>query len=81
MANPCSPSEQEFRQGLLDLAFHMDGRDNPDHPHFQTYTALATTDAYQQCLKSLAQPLKTSLPNGGETAIPMPHPSTTPPPA
>ena len=81
MANPSTAAEQEFRQGLLDLAYYMDGRDNPDHPYFATYTALSTTDAYQQCLKSQATPSKTSLLNGGERAIPMPLPSTMPPPA
>jgi hypothetical protein len=83
MANHCNPAEQEFRQGLLDLAFHLDGRDSPSHPFYSTYTALSTTDVYQQCLTTHQPPtpLKTCSVNGGATVTPMPHPSTTPPQA
>lgn len=45
MSATCDPSEQQARQDRLDAAYFADGRDNPDHPHFSTYTALAETDA------------------------------------
>jgi hypothetical protein len=47
MSTTCDPSEQQARQDRLEAAFLADGRDNPDHPHFSTYTALAETDAYK----------------------------------
>jgi hypothetical protein len=47
--NPCDPKVQQTRQDLLDQAFLLDRRDQPDHPHFATYTALNTTTAYE-CL-------------------------------
>lgn len=36
----CSPLIQQARQDRLDALFLEDGRDNPDHPDFSTYTGL-----------------------------------------
>jgi hypothetical protein len=47
--NPCDPTVQQARQDLLDQAYLLDGRDNPDHEHFATYTALTSTTSYE-CL-------------------------------
>ena len=46
MSSPCDPREQQARQDSLDAAYLADGRDNPEHPHYSTYTALADTDAF-----------------------------------
>ena len=46
MSDTCDPSEQQARQDRLEAAYLADGRDNPDHPHYSTYTALAETDAF-----------------------------------
>jgi hypothetical protein len=46
--NPnCHPIEQQARQNRLEAAYQADGRDNPDHEHHCTYTALSKTEAYQ----------------------------------
>jgi hypothetical protein len=43
---PCDPVVQQQRQDMLDMAYLMDGRDKPDHPHHCTYTALNLTTSY-----------------------------------
>lgn len=45
--NPCDPISQQARQDLLDRAYELDGRLEPDHPFHCTYTALRTTAAYE----------------------------------
>jgi hypothetical protein len=49
--NPCDPIVQQARQDLLDQAYILDGRANPDQPHPMRglYTALTLTTAYD-CL-------------------------------
>jgi hypothetical protein len=51
MSNPCDPIVQQARQDLLDHAYILDGRANPDQPHTMRglYTALTLTTAYD-CL-------------------------------
>lgn len=46
---PCDPFQQQARQDLLDMAYLMDGRNQPDHPLYSTYTGLARTTSYE-CL-------------------------------
>lgn len=51
--NPCDPIVQQARQNLLEQAYILDGRANPDQPHPMRglYTALTLTTAYD-CLNN-----------------------------
>lgn len=49
--NPCDPIVQQARQDLLDRAYELDGRNDPEHPLHCLYTALTTTTAYE-CLNN-----------------------------
>lgn len=51
--NPCDPIVQQARQDLLDQAYVLDGRHDPDnaHPMRGLYTALTLTTAYD-CLNN-----------------------------
>ena len=49
--NNCDPIEQQARQDLLDEAYALDGRHDPNHEHHLTYTALAESEAYKSLVK------------------------------
>ena len=50
--NQCDPSEQQARQDLLDMAYALDGRDDPGHDFHLTYTGLTETEAYKILCKA-----------------------------
>lgn len=47
--HPCDPITQQARQDLLDQAYELDGRHDPNHPLHCLYTNLVSTTAYE-CL-------------------------------
>lgn len=51
--NPCDPTVQQARQDLLDQAYLLDGRDNPEHEHFRLYTSLASTESYERLANAI----------------------------